>query len=38
MTLLDVNVWLAASWARHRHHEVARNGSISKRTSSPFIV
>lgn len=24
MKLLDVNVWLAASWARHRHHEVAK--------------
>ena len=24
MKLLDVNVWLAASWARHRHHDVAR--------------
>lgn len=24
MKLPDVNVWLAASWARHRHHEMAR--------------
>ena len=24
MKLLDVNVWLAASWARHRHHDLAR--------------
>lgn len=24
MKLLDVNVWLAASWARHRHHELAK--------------
>jgi predicted nucleic acid-binding protein len=24
MKLLDVNVWLAASWARHRHQEVAK--------------
>ena len=24
MKLLDVNVWLAAAWARHRHHDVAR--------------
>jgi uncharacterized protein len=24
MKLLDVNVWLAASWARHRHHEAAK--------------
>jgi uncharacterized protein len=24
MKLLDVNVWLAAAWARHRHHEVAK--------------
>jgi toxin-antitoxin system PIN domain toxin len=24
MKLLDVNVWLAASWARHRHHEVVK--------------
>jgi toxin-antitoxin system PIN domain toxin len=24
MKLLDVNVWLAASWARHRHHEIAK--------------
>jgi toxin-antitoxin system PIN domain toxin len=24
LKLLDVNVWLAASWARHRHHEVAK--------------
>ncbi len=24
MKLVDVNVWLAASWARHRHHEAAK--------------
>lgn len=24
MKLLDVNVWLAASWVRHRHHEIAK--------------
>ena len=24
MKLLDVNVWLAASWARHRHHALAK--------------
>lgn len=24
MKLLDVNVWLAASWARHVHHAVAK--------------
>lgn len=24
MKLLDVNVWLAASWARHRHHEAVK--------------
>lgn len=24
MKLLDVNVWLAAVWARHRHHAVAK--------------
>ena len=24
MKLLDVNVWLAASWARHRHHDLAK--------------
>jgi hypothetical protein len=24
MKLLDVNVWLASSWARHRHHDVAK--------------
>ena len=24
MTLVDVNVWLAAAWARHRHHQRAR--------------
>lgn len=24
MKLLDVNVWLAAAWARHRHHGVAK--------------
>lgn len=24
MKLLDVNVWLAAAWARHQHHQVAR--------------
>jgi hypothetical protein len=24
MKLLDVNVWLAASWARHRYHEVVK--------------
>jgi toxin-antitoxin system PIN domain toxin len=24
MKLLDVNVWLAASWSRHRYHEVAK--------------
>lgn len=24
MKLLDVSVWLAASWARHRHHEVVK--------------
>jgi toxin-antitoxin system PIN domain toxin len=24
MKLLDVNVWLAAAWARHVHHAVAR--------------
>jgi toxin-antitoxin system PIN domain toxin len=24
MKLLDVNVWLAASWARHAHHPVAK--------------
>lgn len=23
MKLLDVNVWLAAAWARHRHHGIA---------------
>jgi uncharacterized protein len=23
--LLDINVWLAASWARHVHHAVARD-------------
>jgi predicted nucleic acid-binding protein len=22
--LLDVNVWLAAAWARHAHHPVAK--------------
>ncbi len=25
MKLLDVNVWLAASWARHAQHDVARH-------------
>ena len=25
MKLLDVNVWLAAAWARHVHHGVARS-------------
>jgi toxin-antitoxin system PIN domain toxin len=25
MKLLDLNVWLAASWARHRHHDVAKS-------------
>jgi uncharacterized protein len=25
MKLLDVNVWLAAVWGSHVHHEVARN-------------
>jgi toxin-antitoxin system PIN domain toxin len=24
MKLLDVNVWLAASWARHVHHAIAK--------------
>lgn len=24
MKLLDVNVWLAAAWARHAHHAVAK--------------
>lgn len=24
MKLLDVNVWLAATWVRHRHHGVAK--------------
>jgi predicted nucleic acid-binding protein len=24
MKLLDVNVWLAAAWARHRHHPRAK--------------
>jgi len=24
MKLLDVNVWLAAAWARHVHHAIAR--------------
>ena len=24
MKLIDVNVWLAAAWARHRHHSVAK--------------
>jgi toxin-antitoxin system PIN domain toxin len=24
MKLLDVNVWLAAAWARHQHHRVAK--------------
>jgi toxin-antitoxin system PIN domain toxin len=24
MKLLDVNVWLAAAWARHQHHGVAK--------------
>jgi toxin-antitoxin system PIN domain toxin len=24
MKLLDVNVWLAAAWARHRHHRLAK--------------
>jgi toxin-antitoxin system PIN domain toxin len=24
MKLLDVNVWLAAAWARHEHHPVAK--------------
>lgn len=24
MKLLDVSVWLAAAWARHRHHGVAK--------------
>ena len=24
MKLLDVNVWLAATWARHRHHKTAK--------------
>lgn len=24
MKLLDVNVWLGAAWARHRHHEIAK--------------
>ena len=24
MKLLDVNVWLAAAWARHSHHGVAK--------------
>ncbi len=24
MKLLDVNVWLAGAWARHRHHRLAK--------------
>jgi uncharacterized protein len=24
MKLVDVNVWLAAAWARHIHHDIAR--------------
>ncbi len=24
MKLLDVNVWLAAAWARHEHHPIAK--------------
>ena len=24
MKLVDVNVWLAAAWARHMHHQVAK--------------
>ena len=24
MKLIDVNVWLAATWGRHRHHAIAR--------------
>lgn len=24
MKLLDVNVWLAAAWARHRHHAIVK--------------
>ena len=24
MKLLDVNVWLAGTWARHRHHRLAK--------------
>jgi len=24
MKLLDVNVWLAAAWARHEHHPAAK--------------
>ena len=24
MKLLDVNVWLAAAWARHVHHPIAK--------------
>ena len=25
MQLLDVNVWLAAAWSRHAHHQIAVN-------------
>ena len=24
MKLLDVNMWLAAAWARHEHHSIAK--------------
>jgi toxin-antitoxin system PIN domain toxin len=36
MKLLDVNVWLAAAWARHVHHEVARSFVDREETDMVF--
>ncbi len=36
MKLLDVNVWLAAAWARHVRHEVARNFVDREETDMVF--
>jgi hypothetical protein len=39
MKLLDVNVWLAAAWARHRGiTREPRHGSISNTMNSRFVV
>jgi toxin-antitoxin system PIN domain toxin len=36
MKLLDVNVWLAAAWARHVHHAVAKRYIDAEETDMLF--